>query len=164
MTRFYDNKTREWDLRVELNSWLDTPYKHWSGVKGKGVDCIHFVVRVLEATGGTQGRFIRIQKYSKDWNLHRGEEMLREGIERQLYVQKISYPKERSHPIELKENIGPGDIVLFQFGRHAAHVGIYLDGLVYQTVTNDGVIQKPWKSDFYHRVTHVYKIYEAEKI
>jgi cell wall-associated NlpC family hydrolase len=158
MDRYYTGK--EEVLCRELDSWLNTPYRHCCGIKKVGVDCIHFVVRVLEATGGVQGKEIVIKPYDRDWGLHHGEELLRKGIERQLYVETIS-KKEPKKNIELLEPLGPGDIILFQFGRHACHAGIHLNGKVYQTVNETGVIFKPWKGDFFSRATYVYKLYRA---
>lgn len=162
MKRFYEGK--EEILGREIDGWLGTPYKHYSAAKGKGVDCIHFVVRVLQATGGDQGRHLVIKKYNKDWHLHRGEELLRKGIEKQLFVELISLPKEKNNIIQLSEDIGTGDLVLFEFGRHAAHVGIFLKGEVYQTVNVGGVVHKSWRGDFFKRVQYVYKLYDARSL
>jgi cell wall-associated NlpC family hydrolase len=160
MKRYYEGKEKL--LKAELDSWLGTPYKHWSGVKRKGVDCIHFVVKVLQATGGDQGRHINIQRYPKDWHLHRGDQLLKKGIENQLYVNMINDPTKEK--LSMIEPFGSGDIILFKFGRQAAHVGILVGEEVYQTVDATGVIKKPLKGDFFSRITYVYKLYEMEKI
>jgi cell wall-associated NlpC family hydrolase len=147
-------------LREELESWLGTPYRHMSGVKNKGADCIHFVVRILEKFDASQGRNIVVRPYPKDWNLHRGEELLRNEIERQLYVDKIGYRNEQQYLV-FSEPIGNGDIILFKFGRLSGHCGIFFNSQVYQTLNRSGVEKiSYWSKDFLGRVTTVYKLYK----
>ena len=159
MIRYFSDK--EDLLLEELNSWLGTPYRHMAGVKKKGTDCIHFVVRVLEKFDANQGRNIIIQNYPKDWNIHRGEELLRNEIEKQLYVEKIACRNEKGYLI-FSEAIGNGDIILFKFGRLSGHCGIYFNGQVYQSLNKGGVERISYFSkDFLGRITTVYKLYKV---
>jgi cell wall-associated NlpC family hydrolase len=117
-------------LREEVTSWLGTPYRHWCGVKGMGCDCIHFVARVVEASG--LGPF-NIPWYPKDWHLHRSEELLREGILSQVTAESVQ-----------EADIQNGDITLYRFGRTMSHAAIYLDGHVYGAITNTRVERLHW--------------------
>lgn len=147
-------------LWKELESWLGTPYRHYAGVKTKGVDCIHMVVKVLENLKANQGRNLIVPPYPKDWHLHRGEKLLIREIEKQLFVEKIAFIK--NDKLVFSENIDDGDIVLFKFGRHSAHCGIYFGGQVYQTLNTSGVEKiNFFNRDFYNRITHIYKIYKV---
>ena len=134
---FFDDPERRAELGRELAAWEGTPFRHWSGVKGRGADCIHFVARILEHFG--LGPF-RIKKYAKDWHLHRANELLLEGITEQLDHVKV-------RPAEIQD----GDIVLYQFGRALSHGGIYFQGDVFQAVTGAGVVRLAWEDRQWRR-------------
>jgi cell wall-associated NlpC family hydrolase len=135
-------------LHIELESWMRTPYRHWAGVKKRGVDCIHLVIRSLEAVGAFQGTVVVIPKYPHDWHLHRGEPLLKHGLERLLpHV-----------PILNKDEVKDGDVVLFKYGRQAAHSGIYYNGEVYQSMTGMGVHTRQYHdTDYYERIRFIYR-------
>ena len=135
-------------LLSEILEWEDTPYRHWCGVKNKGVDCIHFIVEVLKAVGATKGRIIVIPKYDKDWHLHNGKKLLVEGIRKQLDCIEVD-PR---RPIN-------GDLLLYRFGVQEAHSGIYIDGDVYQALTDIGVQSRRYKErSFYKRMKRAFRI------
>lgn len=149
-------------LKEELDSWLGTPYRHLSKVKSKGVDCINFVVAVLEKLKANQGRNLIVPPYSKDWHLHRGEQKLIHEIERQIPVEKIGY-RDNKNKLIFSENLGNGDIILFKFGRHSAHCGILYLTQVYQTLNTTGVEKiNFYNLDFFKRITHIYKVYKVD--
>jgi cell wall-associated NlpC family hydrolase len=153
MKRFYNTEERINILREEAESWVGTPYKHRTGVKGRGVDCIFFVIACLEASGGLQGRIIKAPNYAKDWGLHRGEELLKKELKRQFPVYELNG--------DFDSQIYSGDIVLYKFGRQSCHAGLYIDGIVYQCLARCGVRDTSYGSpDFKKRVTDVYVIYE----
>lgn len=156
MNRFYQENDPM--LKAELESWLDTPYRHFSGIKKMGTDCIHLVVKVIVATQANQGKQIIIPRYVKDWNLHRGEELLKTQIEKQLFVEKIAQLKDKK--LIFSENVGDGDLVLFKYGRLSGHCGMYFQTMVYQTLTDIGVKKINFGDiGFNKRITDVYKIY-----
>lgn len=84
--------------------WVGTPYHHLGDVKGVGVDCAMFLVRVFVDSGLVPPFDPR--PYPTDWHLHRGEER---------YLGAVL---DRAHEVEQP---GPGDIVLYQFGRTLSH-------------------------------------------
>lgn len=98
---------------AEARSWLRTPYVHRGAIKGVGADCGMLLIEVY-------GNALDIPKpdpgnYSPDWYLHRDEP---------IYLQWLSQYADR-----LAEDVEPcpGDIVMFKFGRHAAHGGIVVE-------------------------------------
>jgi cell wall-associated NlpC family hydrolase len=121
LTNFFADEKRVQLLRDEVNGWVGTPYRHWSGVKGMGCDCIHFVARVFEAMG--LGPY-KIPWYPKDWHLHRSQELLETGIVTQNKMTEVS-------PNEVMD----GDVLLYQYGRTISHSAIYVDGYVYGALT-----------------------------
>lgn len=148
-------------LREELESWLNTPYKHFSGVKNKGTDCIHYIVNVLNATGANQGKNLVIPFYHKDWHLHRGEELLKTQIEEKLYSEKIAW-REENGTLKCSETVGNGDLILFKFGRLSGHCGMFCGNQVYQSLNYSGVEKISFhNSNFLKRITDIYKIYKV---
>jgi cell wall-associated NlpC family hydrolase len=95
---------------AEALSWRGTKYHHRASVKGEGVDCAQFLVRVY---GDLQLiPAITIGEYSPQWFLHQGEEKYLEWVER--YCHQV-------------EEALPGDIALYRMGRCLAHGAIILD-------------------------------------
>jgi len=148
---FFEDPDNLSNLKLELDAWLNTPYRHLTGVKGRGCDCIHLVVKSFEAVGADHGRQIFIPKYPPDWHMHSGISLLYDGIREQYNIEEIK-PVD---PALLKN----GDIILFQWGRHPAHAGIYMNGEVYQALTGLRVEKRTVKDlEFYNRMKHILRI------
>jgi len=110
------------DIIEEARTWLGTPWHHAARIKGVGVDCVNFIVGVYSACGLMPA--ITLDYYPRDWNLHRDEPRFIRGLKE--YADEIDSP--------LK-----GDIVMFNFGRHAAHGAIFIeDGLIIHSYLKDG--------------------------
>ena len=127
MKYYFEDPGKQKELKGVLESWLGTPFRHWSGVKGLGCDCIHFVTGVMAEMGIVPEGGYKIQRYARDWHIHSGEEMLLEGVRKQLNAEEV--------PLSTPMN---GDIFLFQFGRACSHAGIYYDDHIYQAINNIG--------------------------
>ena len=128
MKYYFDDKEKQKELHRVLIEWKDTPFRHFCGVKGQGCDCIHFVARVFEELGILKWRKDIIPDYAKDWHLHRTEELLMQGILKELKVVAVDF-----------SNLMNGDIILFQYGRASAHASIYYDKHTYQSINGVGV-------------------------
>ena len=89
--------------------WLGTPYHHLGDVKGAGVDCAMFLVRVFVDTGLVAPFDPR--PYPTDWHLHRGEERY------------LSAVLEQAREVERPD---PGDIALYRFGRTLSHSALVI--------------------------------------
>jgi cell wall-associated NlpC family hydrolase len=137
MSYFFESEERQKKLKDVLGSWMRTPFRHWTGVKGKGCDCIHFALCVLEEFGF--GPF-KIPWYPRDWHLHRQDTRLLDGIRDQLRIEigDLNFPSN-------------GDLVLYRFGKSASHSAIYFDDHVYHAVDGIGVIRTSWMDGFWHR-------------
>lgn len=160
MQRFFDDKNSE-KLKKELDSWLGTPYRHYCGVKNKGTDCIHFIIRIIEKLGANQGRNLIIKQYPKDWNLHRGEELLKEEMSKQLYIETIA-ERDKDNILKFSEKVHNGDIILFKFGRLSGHCGMFFENQVYQSLNGRRVEKISfYNKDFYRRITEIYKIFRV---
>ena len=89
---------------AEASTWLGTPYHHLGDVKGAGVDCAMFLVRIFVDTGLVPAFDPR--PYPVDWHLHRSEER---------YLGTVL---DQAHEVTVP---APGDIALFKFGRTLSH-------------------------------------------
>lgn len=103
------NDIRE-KIIAEAMSWLRTPWHHEARVKGAGVDCAQFLIAVFAAVGLVED--FKTEHYPRDWHLHRDEPRF------------LSYLLQHADPIETPL---PGDVAMFQYGRHAAHGSIVMD-------------------------------------
>jgi NlpC/P60 family putative phage cell wall peptidase len=97
---------------AEARSWLGTPYHHMADIKGVGVDCGMILVRVYCGLGLVDEFDPR--PYTRDWHLHRSEE---------IYLQTV----ERCADEIDREDLDLGDIVVFRVGRCYSHGGIVVD-------------------------------------
>ena len=87
---------------------MRTPYHHHAKVFGCGVDCVHLLIAICEASGCT--RSFDPGNYACDWHIHRSEE---------IYVHRLV-----SHGAREVEVGQPGDLALFRFGRTFSHSGL----------------------------------------
>lgn len=99
------------DVIREAMTWLGTPWHHRGRVKGVGVDCAQFLALVYEAAGAIAP--VPEQHYPVDWHLSREEPRFLAEV--------------RRHAVPVPEASAlPGDVAMFNFGRHAAHGAIVL--------------------------------------
>lgn len=91
----------------EAATWIGTSWHHSARVKGAGVDCAQFLCAVYEAAGLVP--HIDLGYYPAEWHLHQDRPRFLEVLSE--YAEKIDSPL-------------PGDVAMFQYGRHAAHGSI----------------------------------------
>lgn len=94
-------------------SWTHVPYHHNQGVKGLAVDCVWLLVRVYQTVGIIPAEFSP-GNYSREWYLHRDDEIYLAGVERY------------AHRIEA-DQVGPGDVAVYKVGRCVSHGAIIID-------------------------------------
>lgn len=87
--------------------WVRTPYHNCADILGVGVDCGMLIVRVFVDTGVVPPFDPR--PYNPDWMLHRNEEKY------------LEFFTTRCVQVETP---GPGDLILFRYGRSYSHGGI----------------------------------------
>jgi cell wall-associated NlpC family hydrolase len=96
---------------AEARSWLRTPYHPTADIKGAGVDCGMLLVRVFVDCGLVPPFDPR--PYPPDWHLHHDAEKYLGWVEQ--HCGRVEQP-------------GPGDIVVFRYGRTFSHGGIVTEG------------------------------------
>ncbi len=89
-------------------SWLGTPYKHRGQIKGVGVDCATLISNTYAEAGLIAP--VDLPQYSPQWHLNKDS---------QRYLGIIT-----DHATEIFNDPGPGDVVLWQFGRAFSHGAI----------------------------------------
>ncbi|WP_035241133.1 NlpC/P60 family protein [Desulfobacter vibrioformis] len=147
----YDALLRQDALRTVLDSWLDTPFRHFCGIKKIGVDCTHFVAKVFHEVGLIEQ--IRIPQYFKeDYFLHNNSSVLLDAVKAHLNVEPVG-----------KTNPQIGDIAFYRYGKSDyAHASIFYDREhAYQAVNRMGVQKIHWKHKlWFPRLTEIYRIKE----
>lgn len=99
------------DVVREALRWEGTPYHPNGRLIGVGVDCAMFPAEVYEACGLVPHLE---PDYNSQWHLHRNAEKYLEWV--------------RPHAREIPEDqLGPGDFVIWKFGRTYSHGAIVID-------------------------------------
>jgi len=91
-------------------SWLRTPYHHRGAVKGAGTDCGMVLIKVFSEAGLIDD--FDPGEYPADWMLHQDGERYLGIVER--FAKRV-------------RQCGPGDVVLFKFGRCISHGAIVVN-------------------------------------
>lgn len=95
----------------EALEYLGTPYHHGARIKGVGVDCAQMPADVFERAG----MIPHIEpEYSPQWMLHRDEEKYLEWV--RPFAREIT-----------RDQIQPGDLVMWKFGRTYSHSAIVIE-------------------------------------
>jgi cell wall-associated NlpC family hydrolase len=100
------------DVVREALSWTGTIFHDCSGVKGVGTDCAHLLVRVYAAVGLIEDFS---PQYKPQWFQHRDEPRFLQAL--------VEQGARRIEPIDALH----GDVLMYRFGRHAAHGAIVVD-------------------------------------
>jgi len=98
---------------AEALSWVGTPFHDCAGVKGHGTDCVHLLIAVF-ANVGVIERFDPAP-YRPQWFQHRDEPKFLDGMKAQ-----------GARQIDPAQAL-PGDVLMYNYGRHAAHGAIVID-------------------------------------
>lgn len=100
------------DVVREALTWEGTPFHDVAGVKGVGCDCAHLLIRVFSAVGLIKNFD---PHYKPQWFMHR---------ERPLFLEQLA--AQGAQQVD-SENVSAGDVLMYKFGRHAAHAAIVVD-------------------------------------
>lgn len=120
-------------MLVEAKSWLGTPHRNFQRKKGLGVDCIMYALSVYQSAGLMVGA--TLPAYSPNAGLYTADTGTEEWVVQSGRFQQSSV-----------ESPKDGDLVIFKSGGVSAHVGIYIDGMVWHCYVKSGVIQSPYNT------------------
>jgi cell wall-associated NlpC family hydrolase len=130
----FETVEKQEQLYKELQEWLETPYRHWSGVKGLGCDCVHFLVRVLECFGYGP---IKVPHYAPDWHFHNDAQLLLDGLRQNVDSDEWEVVPEDPGT----HNFRNGDIILFKWGKTLSHGAWWFNGYLYHAVAGARIIR-----------------------
>lgn len=136
--------TREDVVRAALG-WVGTPFHDCAGVKGAGVDCVHLIIRVY-AEVGLIADFD--PQYKPQWFQHRDEPRFLAGLE--------EHGARRIDPAQAL----PGDVLMYSYGRHAAHGGIVAyAGAIVHAYKPVGCVTIGDRREFEHRLDSAWSLF-----
>ena len=126
----------------EALEWVGTPFHDCASVKGQGCDCIGLLKGVYTAVGIVQP--FDMPAYPPQWFQHHDEPKFLNGL--------ASYGARR-----VKEG-QPGDIAMYNYGRHAAHGGIIIDErtIVHAFMPIGRVTKGPLQDERLHSIWSVF--------
>ena len=118
---------------AEALGWEGTPYHPNAMVKGIGVDCAMFPNACYSALGLAPRQAI---SYTPDWMMHRDEEVF------------LSFVTPHAREIE-RDEAGPGDFVIWRFGRTYSHSAIIVDlpEVIHAVIKGGAVIRADMDTD-----------------
>lgn len=131
MTPFFSNPIRVSHLDAVAESWVGTPWRAHSRVRGVGASCHFAVAGVLSGAGyDTSAVPDGAPGWSRDQRLSLMERWL-DGL------------PEKFHRIEVGQE-QPGDILGFRVGQCIHHIGLKLDGgRFFQCIAPNGALILP---------------------
>lgn len=138
------------DIIKAALTWLNTPYQHQVGLKDYGVDCAYFVGKVAEEIHAID-RFV-VEPYSVEWHWHSREEKMCSIIE-SFGCKQITM-----------EELQPGDILAFKYGRVCSHLGIMLSDnkFIHAHLPAGKVIVNSLSGEYSERLERVYRFPNLE--
>lgn len=132
-------------------SWLGTPFVDNQGLKGCGVDCLYFLVRVYEEACNVGP--IDIPYYSPQIYLNNlGDDSYLKGI--------LDHAREISE-IEAR----PGDLVLFKIAQSFAHGGIierWPDSIIHPLRPHGVMCSAAWEGFVKHRQRRFFSLFNRD--
>lgn len=98
---------------AEARKWLGARWVHGARVRYSVVDCGQLLVAAYEDAGVVEN--VVVEPYPQDWAKHRSEEVMLGIVEQ--YATRLP---DGARP-------GPGDVVLFKYGRCLSHAAIVVE-------------------------------------
>lgn len=134
-------------LLAECESWVDTPFRQRSAVKGRhgGVDCAGFVGAVFAAIGAIDAT-ISVPPYELNHAEHSDESLLRAWFEQPAV-------RARVRSLDDAEPLLIGDMVFPKVGRTEHHLAVWVGGEIYHVVRPSGVCRQSLAGLALHGVT-----------
>lgn len=117
--------------RAACKFWQGTSHSHWMRIPNVGIDCIHFVVDVMERAGAIEKA--DIPRYHDNLGHKGADEKLIGEFTMRAPVVIVTVPYEF------------GDILVFKTNININHVAILIDGLVWHSLAGRHVDCYPFQ-------------------
>lgn len=130
----------------EARTWLRTPWRHASAVRGAGVDCARFLIEVY-ANCGIIDRFVP-SYYPQDFAMHSDDELFLANLE--LYAHRIKEPL-------------PGDVAVWKFGKCFSHGAIVIEWpeIIHAKMHNGVLLDLGNQGDLMGRAVLFYSVFTS---
>ncbi len=150
---FLNRPDRVATLRAECESWIGTPFRQNSHVKGAGggVDCANFCASCMLAIGAVSAEIV-VPLYELNHAEHSSESQLRAWFDRPEVRARVRLLDEDEPHVD-------GDFVFPKVGRTEHHLGFRLGPLVYHVVRPAGAVHMTLAQLTLHRSR--YRLMEA---
>ncbi|MCO6186682.1 NlpC/P60 family protein [Rhizobium sp. L1K21] len=146
-------KTANERVLAAAHEWIGTPYRHQGSRRGVGCDCLGLVRGLWREIYGEEPE--SPGNYAPDWAERSGKDRLHEAAKRHLL------------PVEPRENMQPGDLLLFRWrdGYPAKHAGILAEGGRFiHAWEHSGVVSSPLVPAWRRRLAHVFRFPEINEM
>lgn len=161
MSPLFEEQAAWQEYRRILESWLGTPYKHCTMVKGRGADCTLFIAACWKEFGILDQ--VKYDYYSHDWHLHTYEEKILDG----LYTHFCNYLNPEYRIVQLDPDVPllQGDTISFALTptKVSNHASVYMGDtgrgkLMLHSVRSKGVSLFPLAGYFEKHKSNVFRI------
>ncbi len=154
---------KEWEkFKKILLSWIGTPYRHMTGVKGRGADCNLFIGNCLIEAGYMKA--LNYDYYPKDWWIHSKRELILDYIEKH---RKLLFPEYDLKRIYDLDNLQRGDYLGFSYGSKFGivnHSGIYLGNNHFiHAHSKKGVCIEEMTNSWKNRLKIIFRLFKKVK-
>ena len=158
---FADDSTWERFLSI-AESWIGTPYKHMTMVKGRGADCTLFIGACWLEMGILTA--VTYDYYPKDWHLHTDDEYVLAGLYRHFRDHIAEgFALRHCEPTEPELR---GDLLTFAMTQRnvSNHSAIYLGPYrgqgahILHSINGRGVKPFPYEGLFSRKRKHIFRI------
>lgn len=155
--KYFENDINYKRFENVVNSWIDTPYRHLAMARGRGADCILFVVAILIHCQLIKK--INYDYYPKDWHLH-----TKENYVMQMFIDNVQKSSredilfKKYNPKNIK--LHRGDILVFSMRKNEInnHAGLYMeDNYMANCLEGVGVHSVELMDFFQERLTTVFR-------
>lgn len=135
---------------VKIWKDLKVQYQH-RGTTRNGCDCTGLIIGALRELGYLKN--YKLRNYPPDWNLHaKADNYIIKEVSR--FADEITKP-----------NIDIGDLILFNFGKCVAHIGVMIENGLFihcHRKSRKCVVSSLWNSPWTKRIHSFYRLNEAK--
>jgi len=167
MIPVFENEKLWEHMESILASWHNTPYKHMGMTKQRGADCTMFLACCYNEAG-VMANLYPPEYYPRDWNIHTGEELVRNSL---IYHLQTGLAKGFTADIFEKKEIERedfirGDLLGFKTPRSKCtnHTAMWLgrDDWMVNCIQGGGVCELEWTRVWNRLFTTAFRIMVKE--
>ena len=158
MKKYFENDINYKRFDGVINSWIGTPYKHLTVVKGRGADCALFICGILKDIGIINK--IVFDYYPHDWFIHTDKDYVSDGfIDHIKNYAKSNIELEKYTP-EVK--LYRGDILGIAINSKVInHAAYYMEGnFLIHSLDRVGVHKVTTPEFFKERIVNIFRLME----